>query len=143
MISANGGARMRFVFYDTESIGGSTDFDQILQFAAIRTNADRIETDRFEIRCHLRPHILPHPVALKVTGMRWENVTDPTRPSHYEMVRAIRNKLEGWSPAIFVDYNSMRFDEALLRQPLPARFAAENTVCCWTFRVSPSLLGSA
>ena len=45
-------------------------------------------------------------------------VTNPSLPCHYEMVRSIRAKLMEWSPAIFVGYNSMNFDEHLLRQAL-------------------------
>jgi exodeoxyribonuclease-1 len=109
---------MSFVFYDTETTGISTSFDQILQFAAIKTDSDLNELDRIEIRCRLLPHVIPHPGALKVTGMSIERVTDAALPCHYEMIRAVRTKLAEWSPAIFVGYNSMNFDEHLLRQAL-------------------------
>lgn len=109
---------MSFVFYDTETTGISTDFDQILQFAAIWTDADLNEIDRMDTRCRLLPHVVPHPAALKVTGMSIARVNDAALPCHYEMVRSIRAKLETWSPAIFIGYNSMRFDEQLLRQAL-------------------------
>jgi exodeoxyribonuclease-1 len=45
-------------------------------------------------------------------------LTDPALPTHYAMVRAIREKLIGWSPALFVGWNSWRFDEHFLRQAL-------------------------
>jgi exodeoxyribonuclease-1 len=45
-------------------------------------------------------------------------MTDPSLPSHYEMVRTIRQKLSSWSPAIFFGYNSIDFDEHLFRQAL-------------------------
>ena len=41
---------MGFVFYDTETTGTDTYFDQILQFAAIKTDHELRELDRFEIR---------------------------------------------------------------------------------------------
>jgi exodeoxyribonuclease-1 len=110
--------QMSFVFYDTETTGISTDFDQILQFAAIKTDAELNEIDRIEMRCRLLPHVVPHPAALKITGMSISQVTDGGLPSHYEMVRAVRAKLLDWSPAIFIGYNSMNFDEQLLRQAL-------------------------
>jgi len=109
---------MSFVFYDTETTGISTDFDQILQFAAIRTDADLNEIDRVEMRCRLLPHVVPHPGALKVTGMSIARITDGSLPCHYEMIRTIREKLLDWSPSIFIGYNSMNFDEHLLRQAL-------------------------
>jgi exodeoxyribonuclease I len=37
---------------------------------------------------------------------------------HYEMVRAIRAKLLSWSPALFIGWNSIAFDEDLVRQAL-------------------------
>ena len=39
-------------------------------------------------------------------------------PSHYDMVRAIRQRLLSWSPSIFLGYNSIRFDEEMLRHAL-------------------------
>lgn len=109
---------MSFVFYDTETTGIDTTFDQILQFAAIRTDADLNELERFEIRCRLHGHMAPSPGAMRVTGVTVAQLTDAVLPSHYEMVRKIQSKLLSWSPAIFVGYNSMRFDEPLLRQAL-------------------------
>ena len=107
---------MSFVFYDTETTGTNTSFDQILQFGAIRTDHELQELERFEIRCRLLPHVVPSPEALCVTGISVAQLTDPALPSHYDMVRAIKAKLDAWSPAIFIGHNSMRFDETLLRQ---------------------------
>ena len=44
-------ATMAFIFYDTETTGLQTAFDQILQFAAIKTDDDLNELDGFDIRC--------------------------------------------------------------------------------------------
>jgi exodeoxyribonuclease-1 len=109
---------MPFVFYDTETSGTETSFDQILQFAAILTDDQLMELDRFEIRSQLQPHIVPSPGALAVTGVTIGQLTDPKLPSHYDMVKAIRAKLMSWSPAVFVGYNSLDFDEMLVRQAL-------------------------
>jgi len=109
---------MAFVFYDTETTGSEPFYDQILQFAAILTDDDLIERDSFEIRCRLQPHIVPSPGALLVTGVTIDRITDPALPSHYQMVASIREKLLSWSPAVFAGYNSLEFDEDLLRQAL-------------------------
>ena len=53
-----------YMFYDTETTGIETAFDQILQFAAIRTDDDLNELGCFNIRCRLLPHIIPSPIAL-------------------------------------------------------------------------------
>ena len=109
---------MPYVFYDTETTDVSTAFAQILQFAAIKTDDDLNEIERFEIRCRLLPHVIPSPKALLVTGISPETLTDPALPTHYQAVREIRQKLMEWSPAIFIGYNSIAFDEELLRQAL-------------------------
>lgn len=106
---------MALVFYDTETTGTDPFFDQILQFAAIKTDEQFNEIDRFEIRCQLLPHIVPHPMAMLVTGVTAEMLTDTSLPTHYEMMCAVKQKLEEWSPAVFIGYNSLRFDEAMLR----------------------------
>lgn len=106
---------MAFVFYDIETSGISQHFDQILQFAAILTDDDLQEVERFEIRSRLQPHVVPSPMALHVTGMSIEDILDPGRPSNYEMITAIRRTVGAWGPATFLGYNSLRFDEEFLR----------------------------
>lgn len=107
---------MAYVFYDTETTGTDTAFDQILQFAGIKTDNNFVEMQRFDIRCRLLPHIVPSPGALRVTKVTPAMLTDPGLPSHFDMIRQIRAKLQDWSPATFVGYNSLAFDEDLLRQ---------------------------
>lgn len=105
-----------YVFYDTETTGILTAFDQILQFGAIRTDEEFNEFDRLDIRCRLMPHVVPAPKALEVTGVTPEMLTDPALPSHYEAMRKIHATLTEWSPAVFIGFNSISFDEPLLRQ---------------------------
>ena len=107
---------MSLIFYDTETSGLSSAFDQILQFAAIRTDDDLNEIGRFEIRSRLLPYVIPSPHAMQVTGQSIDDLLDQDRPSHYEMVTELRRQLGAWCPSAFVGYNSMRFDEEFLRQ---------------------------
>jgi exodeoxyribonuclease-1 len=109
---------MGFVFYDTETTGTDAAFDQILQFAAIHTDPELNEIERFEVRCRLLPHIVPAPGAMRVTKVAAARLLDLALPSHYEMMCRIRDKLMSWSPALFIGYNSIEFDEHLLRQAL-------------------------
>jgi exodeoxyribonuclease-1 len=108
---------MAFIFYDTETTGTDKWFDQILQFAAIRTDDELNELDSFGIRCRLLPHVVPSPSALLTTGV---SVVDLTRAplSHFEMMRQVRTKMNEWcrEGVIFMGWNSMRFDEVMLRQ---------------------------
>ena len=108
---------MSYIFYDTETTGKVTAFDQILQFAAIKTDAELNVLDTFDVRCRLLPYIVPSPGALLVTGTTVADIT--TCPlSHFEMMRLVHAKMHRWSQggSIFVGWNNMRFDEVLLRQ---------------------------
>ena len=106
---------MDYIFYDTETTGISPYFDQILQFAAIRTDGDFNEVDRFEIRCQLQPHILANPSAMHVTRITAAELTNPNLQTHYDMIQAIREKLLSWQPAIILGQNTLKFDEPMLR----------------------------
>lgn len=105
-----------FVFFDVETTGLRKPFDQIVHFAAIRTDADLNELERFEVRSRLLSHVVPNPAALLTNRLRISQLTDKDQLSHYEMVRQIRATLLRWSPAIVLGYNSIKFDEEMLRQ---------------------------
>ena len=109
---------MSFVFYDTETTGTNTVFDQILQFAAIHTDDELNEIEAIDLRCRLLPHVVPSPEAMQITGLTAAELTQPDLPTHYTMIRAIRGKLLEWSPSLFLGWNSLGFDEHLLRQAL-------------------------
>lgn len=110
---------MSLVFYDTETSGLLSAFDQIFQFAAIRVNYDlEVEDERscvLNLRCRRLPHIVPSPEALRVNRIQPHDLEAGNR-SHYEMVREIANTFSSWSPSVFCGYNSIHFDEAFLRQ---------------------------
>lgn len=125
---------MSFVFFDTETTGLKRGFDQILHFAAVRTDASLKEVARFETRSRLQPQVLPHPSALRTNGLPIEWLTDANLPSHYTMVTEIRRTLMSWSPAVFVGFNSIRFDEEMLRHALfqslyPAYLTSNHRNC--------------
>lgn len=109
---------MSFVFFDTETTGLRRGFDQVIQFAALLTDNELNVLDQFEVRSRLLPYVVPHPGALLTNGRSIAQLTDRGLPSHYEMVRAIQRTLLSWSPSIYVGYNSIRFDEEMLRHAL-------------------------
>ena len=106
----------RFVFYDLETTGVSPAFDQALQFAAIVTDADFNKLDSVDQRCRLAPHILPSPKALYVTGVKPEQAENSNLPNAFEFAQILQEFIKKWSPAIWIGYNSINFDEAFLRQ---------------------------
>lgn len=59
---------MSLVFYATRTTGSVVCFDQIMEFAAIRTDADLGEIDRFETRSRLMPHVVPSPLHCFTSG---------------------------------------------------------------------------
>ncbi|MEI4234575.1 exonuclease domain-containing protein [Roseovarius sp. D22-M7] len=107
---------MTFAFYDLETTGISPAFDQPLQFAAILTDDDFREIERVNLRCRIAPHIIPSPWALVVTGVRPAQLLDPALPTLFEFTQEIGALIERWSPAIWTGFNSIRFDEEMLRQ---------------------------
>ena len=107
---------MSFVVYDVETTGLTKGFDQIVQFAAVRTDSALKITEEFQIRCRLMRHVIPSPEAMHVTGVRIEQLLDISLPSHYGMVTEIHRILESWCPTLFLGYNSLSFDEEFLRQ---------------------------
>jgi exodeoxyribonuclease-1 len=107
---------MTFAFYDLETTGISPAFDQPLQFAAILTDDEFREIERVNLRCRIAPHIIPSPWALAVTGVRPAQLLDPALPPLFEFTQEIGALIDRWSPAIWTGFNSIRFDEEMLRQ---------------------------
>jgi exodeoxyribonuclease I len=109
---------MKFAFYDLETTGISPAFDQPLQFAAILTDGEFREIERVNLRCRIAPHIIPSPWALVVTGVRPAQLVDPALPTLFAFTQEIGALIERWSPAVWTGFNSIQFDEEMLRQAL-------------------------
>ena len=106
----------RFVFYDFETTGTSVTYAQPLQFAAIVTDENFNALDTVNLRCRIAPHILPAPYALKVTNLAPEQVTNNNLQTAFEFAQNLYQFLEKWQPAIWLGYNTINFDEPMLRQ---------------------------
>ena len=106
----------KFVFYDYETTGISPEYDQPLQFAAIITDLDFNEIERVDIRCQISPHILPAPMALHVTGVNPNQLLNNNLPTAFEFAQKIQEFTQKWAPAIWIGYNSIQFDENVMRQ---------------------------
>ena len=106
---------MPFAFYDLETSGTNPAYDQPLQFAAVLTD-DRLKPlDEFNIRCRLSPHVLPAPGALKVTRTSPAVLSDPGLPTFFEFTKSIAELISRWGPCTWTGYNSIAFDEEMLR----------------------------
>ena len=102
-----------YLFYDLETSGLNPAFDQILQFAAIRTDAGFQEISRHDFRIQLRPDIIPSSGALLTTDISILT-TLATGICEYDAVREIHT-LFNEPNTINVGYNSLSFDDAFLR----------------------------
>jgi exodeoxyribonuclease-1 len=58
-----------YLFYDIETTGLNKAFDQVLQFAAIRTDLNLQEIERYELNIKLNPDTIPAPRAI-ITSRR-------------------------------------------------------------------------
>lgn len=106
---------MTYIFYDTETTGLNSAFDQILQFAAVVTDDDFSIVEEVNLKGRRRPFIVPSPGALMVTGISPADFENAPL-SHYELISEIRSLIERHSPAVMVGFNSISFDEGMLRQ---------------------------
>ena len=106
----------RFVFYDFETTGTSIAYDQPLQFAAIVTDENFNSLETIDIRCRVAPHIIPSPYALKVTNIAPEQTTNANLPTALEFAQTLFAFINKWEPAIWIGYNTIAFDEQMMRQ---------------------------
>ena len=77
---------MNFVFYDLETTGRNSTWDQIIQVGAILVDEQFNEVERFEERCRLRPGVVPEPGALIVNNTSIE-MLNSVNLSHYDLIK--------------------------------------------------------
>ena len=73
---------MNYIFYDFETTGRDSNWEQIIQVGAILTNSNFQEIDRFDARCRLQPDIIPYPKAILVNHSSVKDLTQ-TNLSHF------------------------------------------------------------
>ncbi|MCG8608083.1 exodeoxyribonuclease I, partial [bacterium] len=101
-----------YLFYDLETTGLNYAFDQVLQFAAIRTDPDFHEFERHEIRVRLRPDVIPSPGAMIAHGI---SITDSMSGTcEFEATQKIHALLNEPN-TISLGYNTLGFDDEFLR----------------------------
>tara|TARA_B100001123_G_scaffold429608_1_gene548370 strand:- start:147 stop:1571 length:1425 start_codon:yes stop_codon:yes gene_type:complete len=108
---------MNYVFYDFETSGNNKDFDQILQIGAVLANDGFQIKDKIDISCRLKKDTIPAPEALLINKISIDQLKSGDI-SHYSLIQQLKKKFEEWSPACFVGFNSIGFDEDVLRQGL-------------------------
>ena len=101
-----------YLFYDIETTGLNKAFDQILRFAAVRTDVLFQETERHTIQVRLRSDVIPSPGAMVVNRIPIAEAMEG--PSEYEAVLQIHG-LMNEPGTTSLGYNSLGFDDEFIR----------------------------
>lgn len=103
-----------FIIYDLETTGLDPAWNVPLQAALIHTDEALRSLGELSLRCALPAHIVPSPGALLTTGIRPEQL-DQAPMSCLDMLGQIARAIRAWSPATILGYNTLRYDEEVLR----------------------------
>ena len=68
-----------YLFYDIETTGLNKCFDQVLNFAAIRTNSNLEILSEHEFDIKLNPDVIPSPESLLIHGMGLDSMQEGMR----------------------------------------------------------------
>jgi exodeoxyribonuclease I len=101
-----------YLFYDIETTGLNPCFDQVLQFAAIRTDLNLNEINRHEIRIKLNSDIIPGAGACLTHRQGIEAMQSGV--NEYDGIRDI-HQLINTPGTISLGYNTLGFDDEFLR----------------------------
>jgi exodeoxyribonuclease-1 len=101
-----------YLFYDIETTGLNKAFDQILQFAAIRTDRQLNEIERYTLRVKLRPDVIPSPGAMITNRLSIADLASGL--CEFDAIRQI-HELMNQRETISLGYNSLGFDDEFLR----------------------------
>ena len=104
---------MNYVFYDFETSGLNYYFDQPIQLAAKLVDENFCVLDELNEKCRLRDGVIPSPTAMLITKTNLKELS--TKQSFYEFMDKVHKKFLSWSPAVFIGYNNINFDEKFLR----------------------------
>lgn len=101
-----------YLFYDIETTGRNKCFDQVLQFAAIRTTLDLKELERIEIQIKLNIDVIPDPEAMLVHGISIDTMQQgESELAAMKKIHALLNEPGTLSGG----YNTLGFDDEFLR----------------------------
>jgi len=105
---------MKYTIFDCESTGLNLRFDHPLTIAFQTFDQDFNLIDQLSIGTRLRPGVIPSAFALGTNKLMIEDLRK-TNLSFFEMTQEIFRYLEKHTPSFVFGFNSLFFDEELLR----------------------------
>ena len=106
---------MNLAIWDIESSSSSTDFGSIIEIGGILLDQNFKEKDRFNLRCRLPEGEIPQAMALIVNKTSVDLLTKANL-SHYQMLSEVEKIFKKWSPAIFLGWSNIGFDDEMIRK---------------------------
>jgi len=106
---------MNLAIWDIESSNANTDFGSIIEVGGILVDKNFKEKDRFNLRCRLPEGEIPQCMALIVNRTNVDLLTKANL-SHYQMLGELEKIFKKWSPAIFIGWSNIGFDDEMIRK---------------------------
>ena len=104
---------MNYVVWDIETDSAQTDWATIIEIGGILLDENFKEKERFQARCRLPQDRVPSATALCINKSNVDLLTKGNL-SHYEMLTQVEQKFREWSPATFLGYSSINFDDEVI-----------------------------
>jgi len=105
---------MNLAIWDIESSSANTSWGSIIEVGGILVDANFKEIDRFNFRCRLPEGEVPQAMALIVNKTSVDLLTKGNL-SHYQMLSQLEAVFKKWSPAIFMGWSNIGFDDEMIR----------------------------
>ena len=105
---------MNLAIWDIESSSANTSWGSIIEVGGILVDPNFKELDRFNFRCRLPDGEIPQAMALIVNKTSVDLLTKGNL-SHYQMLGELEAIFRKWSPAIFLGWSNIGFDDEMIR----------------------------
>ena len=105
---------MNLAIWDIESSSANTSWGGIIEVGGILVDPNFKELDRFNFRCRLPEGESPQCMALIVNKTSVDLLTKGNL-SHYQMLGQLEAIFQKWSPAIFLGWSNIGFDDEMIR----------------------------
>ena len=106
---------MNYVIWDIETDSAQLDWATMIEVGAILLDENFQEKERFSARCRIPQDRVPSATALCINKSNVDLITKGNL-SHYQMISQLEKKFRQWSPATFMGFSSIGFDDEILRR---------------------------